>query len=87
MSVQSTVDISREDAIDRIKKIHFLASEKDYVGIARLSYEPDADIQSFVNDLKNIDDIEKWTDRMIEDVIDLPFYRKSMFDNYSVKSF
>jgi hypothetical protein len=33
----------------------------------------------------NEGELSKWTDKMLEDKMDEPFYRFSMFDNYLIK--
>lgn len=87
MSIQSTVRIDRDIAINRIKEIDKHAKEYDYKRIEQMTSErDDENLTSFVNEYSgpNLENIEKWTSKMIEDVIDLPFFRWSMFDNYIV---
>lgn len=86
MSIKTTLDIKREDAIERINKITALILCKNYREIEELSYEPYYHVQHFVDSgvTYDISNIEKWTNRMLEDVMDRPFYRYSMFDNYYV---
>lgn len=86
MSIQSTVTISRQVAIDRITEITELVRQKNYRGVEQKTNEPDYDLENFVN--TGIDSeisCQHWTNRMLEDMMDQPFYRFSMFDNYFVE--
>ena len=87
MSIKTTRDITRAEAIERIKSIASLHSEKHYLEIDCLSFETNYDIQDFVDgDLPyDVFNIEKWTDKMLENVMDEPFFRHSLFDNYLIK--
>lgn len=87
MSVQSTRNISRVIAIARIKDIHGMIQKKYYRTIEALSFEPNEDIVEFVKDNLNMDisSIEQWTNSMLEEVLDRPFFRWSMFNNYTIK--
>lgn len=87
MGIQSTTRISREIAIDRIKEIDKHARENDYRIIEQMTTEDDYDVASFVNNYSNpnLDNIEKWTSKMIEDLLESAFFRWSMFDNYIVE--
>lgn len=90
MGIQSTRTIPCDMAIDRIRQIHDLAIDMNYREIEAVSSEHDYDVASFVDNYvqnykHNIDHIEKWTDRMIEDVLDQPFFRFSMFENYHIE--
>lgn len=86
MSIQSTVDITREAAIYRITKIAELIKDRNFLEIEQNSLEHDCDIREFVNKYQNEDfsNLEKWTDRMLEDIMDKPYFRHSIFDNYLV---
>ncbi len=83
LGIQSTVHISRSDAIRRITEIQNLALQKDYLGIEDITYEPDNDIKKFVMNFESAD-VTKWTNSMLEELMDTPFFRFSMFDNYSI---
>ena len=88
MGIESTVDITRESAISRIKKISSLFNEKNYLAISEQGFEPDyIDMQRFVDAFKGVDveNINQWTDRMLESRMDCPFFRYSMFENYLIK--
>jgi len=87
MSIQSTLTIDREDAIRRIQKITICVINKDYRILDEVSFEPDYDPKTFINEASDIDvkALSKWTCTMLEDQMDEPFYRYSMFDNYRVE--
>ena len=90
MGIQSTQDITRDEAIDRIETVCGLILEQNYLGLENCSFEPDYDIQKFIDNWQimnipiNITNIANWTNKMLEDVLDQPYFRKSMFDNYFV---
>jgi hypothetical protein len=94
MGIQSTVNISRESAIERILKIQGLILDKDYLGLQSNSFETEFSIPSFIDNYPPVyinlvgkidkESLQKWTDKMLEGVMDLPFYRLSMFDNYRI---
>lgn len=88
MGIQSTQKMSRSSAIERITKIVRLIEYKDYLGIESCTFEQDISIKDFVNDgvCVDIDGIEKWTNEMLGDQLDQPFFRLSLFDNYEVLS-
>jgi hypothetical protein len=85
MGIRSTKRISRAEAIERIKGINRLAETKDYRQIERSSHEDhdEEDIVKFVDSYKHLC-IDKWTNRMLGDKMDEPFFRYSMFENYLV---
>ena len=88
MSIKSTQYITRESAVERIKKINDLVLNKDFRELERVSSEhSDYRIDFVLQDLTfpDIEHIEKWTNRMLEDVMDNPVYRFSMFDNYLIE--
>lgn len=87
MGIKSTVDILREDAINRIEKICALIDDQDYRELEQCSFDPHEDLEEFVNighDDISIDRLHKYTNTMLGRILDRPFYRKSMFDNYNV---
>uniref|UniRef100_A0A6H1ZDD5 Uncharacterized protein n=1 Tax=viral metagenome TaxID=1070528 RepID=A0A6H1ZDD5_9ZZZZ len=86
MGVQSTRHITRECAKSRIKEISILFQEKNYRKIEEQTYESIVDLQEFVDNwnLVDISKIENWTDKMLGNFIDKPFFRHSMFDNYLI---
>jgi len=86
MSIQSTFHISREFAINRITKINDFIKDKNYIEIERNSFEIEYDIFEFINkyQTKDFSNLEKWTNRMLEDIMNTPFFRQSIFENYYI---
>jgi len=86
MSIKSTSYIKRDDAISRIQKIYNIIEEKKYKDLESITFEEDYNLANFVDNfsLFNISNIDKWTNKMLSDKIDDPFFRYSMFDNYIV---
>lgn len=88
MSAQTTTTWPRQWAIDRIREIGQLVLDKDYRAIVRHSneWEHVGDIRNFVDRGLDFDlaTLDKWSNSMLEEVMDLPFFRKSSLDNYSI---
>lgn len=87
MSIKSTSDISRNQAIERIRFIYALAVDRNYRAIAAFSFEPNYRVSDFVetiDEIVDIDNLDSFTNKMLEGIVDTPFFRKSMFDNYIV---
>lgn len=84
MSIQSTRTIMRKTAIDRINEIKSLIAAQDYKGIESTTCEPGRSIYDFVQQGAELCDLIKWTDTMLEEQMDAPFYRFSLFDNYRI---
>ena len=85
MSIKSTMTITREAAISRINEVRRLITNKDYKGLEEITFEQDHCIVTFINNAASISPIDKWTDKMLDDKMDEPFYRQSMFDNYHIR--
>lgn len=87
MGIQSTQDITRDQAIYRIVQVSNLIKTKNYIELEQTSFEPDINLQEFVDnwDGKDTTYINNWTDKMIEDIMDEPFFRYSMFENYLIR--
>ena len=85
VSIQTTKYITRQSAIDRIRKISRMIVEMRYLDIesCSLEYEEEADEVAHV---KGVENIEQWTNGMLEDQMGLPFYRESIFDNYLIEN-
>ena len=88
MSAQTTEIWLRKWAIDRIREIGQLVLDKDYRAIEQKSseYGHGPSIRGFVDrglgfDLEHLD---KWSNSMLEEVMDRPFFRKSSLDNYCI---
>ena len=92
MGIQSTMDITREDAIERIIKVEYLAFHKKCKDLEDNTFEPDYSVDSFIDKFHQRlslgvlveTDLTQYTDSMLEKVMDKPFYRYSMFDNYMI---
>jgi len=82
MSVKSTRYITREVAIARIEEIARLVNDKNYRGIEEVTCE-DYSVQDFVERaFTEYPDLTRLTDGMLEGIMDMPFFRFSMFDRY-----
>ena len=88
MGIKSTQDISREDAIERILKIYGLIVHGMFKTLESISFELHYDIQDYTSNISvlYLSSIHDWTDEMLEEYIDQPYFRESMFDNYSIIS-
>lgn len=87
MGIRSTQRITRNEAIERICLIQGLVSSKNYIGLEKESFEPDLKPRDFVDDFTDHVDcsmIRSYTNDMLEEYMDMPFFRYSMFDNYIV---
>jgi len=87
MGIESTRYITREDAIDRIEYMSSLFIDKCYRQIEEEAFDPDFDVQEFVDSWVPIDtsNLENWTDEMLGNYMDNSFFRYSMFENYLVE--
>lgn len=90
MGIKSTSYITRQAAIDRIVSMSALIKDKDYLGIESATSEEGygMSFKEVVDNsiLPDISNIENWTNRMLEDCMDWPLFRYSMFDNYLICS-
>lgn len=85
MGIKSTKFVSRQFAITRIKIIEHLIKDKNYFGLDKITNECDFSVSSFIDTYEPIDgDIEMWTDEMLGNKLDEPFFRESIFDNYLI---
>lgn len=86
MSIKTTKHVSRSWAIERINLVYMLAIQKKYRTLEHNSFEPQVDIEDFINEFDvDISNIEEWTNRMIERRLDSPFFRESNSDNYLIE--
>lgn len=86
MSIQTTEHIQREYAIARISWVCELVYRHDYKALEEFTFEPDGNLTEFVDngiDFKP-EFVGMWTSQMLEDVINKPFFRRTMFENYTV---
>lgn len=88
MSIKSTQHITRSHVIDRIMEIYALLTTKRYKSLEEKSFEPYVGVKTFTEEFTPLDlsNIEEWTDGMLGDQMDEPFFRHSMFNNYLVES-
>lgn len=92
MGVRSTKNITFDAAISRITHVAGIILSKNYRELEEVGFEEivpadiinDEDEQALAKRIQNAD-LTTWTDQMVEEVIDRPFYRASMFDNYLIK--
>jgi hypothetical protein len=92
MSYQTTIPISLENAIQRIKNVAFLIKELNYRKLEAISSESDIYVKTFIDSEFNKNranyvtesNIEYWTNSMLESALDSPFYRKSDLENYRI---
>jgi hypothetical protein len=87
MGIESTMNISKERAFERIIKIYQIIVNKEYRILEEESNEEylvEDYIDEFVLNDIDIFNIHKFTNRQLENIIDRPFFRFSMFENYDV---
>jgi len=86
MSIKSTKEVTRDWAIQRIELIYDICNRQEYRELEAISYESDYSIQDFIyQNHFYISGIDSWTNNMLEDKLDEPFFRESIFDNYAVE--
>ena len=88
MSIKSTKEVTREFAITRIKQIDSLCCGSKYRGLESVTRETEENLQKFVDGyvpVKAPMHLNDWTNTMLGDKLDEPFFRESPFDNYLVK--
>lgn len=88
MSIKTTQDISRDIAINRIRTVASLISDRNFRRLEDITFEGDNDIREFIDKgvTFNVDELENWTNNMLGDQMDEPFYRHSKFDNYLINN-
>ncbi len=91
MGIQSTSTVKRPYAINRIKYIYPMIAECRYRDLEGTSTEdddmtPQHFIGLYADEIAAIDiaNIDQWTNRMLEDVLGMPYFRGSLFDNFHV---
>lgn len=88
MSIKTTRNIGRDEAIRRILRIDALIRDKDYRELETETLEPNDDLAMLVINATPLNtseqELSKWTDTMLGDFMDRPLYRHSIFDNYLV---
>lgn len=83
MSIKTTQYITRQDAIDRIIKITLLVKDRNFYELEKITNENDTTFSEFIQD--HDDTLNKFRNATLCDIMDSPFYRFSMFDNYEIK--
>lgn len=89
MGIKTTLHISRRVAIERITKVYNYVQDEDYLAIEKNSSEESDNIEKFVEATKDnveIDNIHKFTNSMLEEIMDKPYFRNSYFDNYLIEN-
>lgn len=88
MGIQSTITITREYAIYRINDVIGAIEDHNYRKIEEMSFEKsDENIRDFVDSFMgeiDIEHIDKWTNGMLVEVMNRPFFRVSRFENYMI---
>lgn len=88
MGIKTTRYLDRNTVENRILEIDDLLASKDFNGIESVTCEHDFNLEGFVNTNEPLfvtsESIELWTDTILENQVDKPFYRFSMFDNYFI---
>jgi len=89
MGVESTYYITRSYAIERITTIAKLFLDKNWKELEEETSENDFSNEDIVSkysfkELITYLDVEKLSDSMLEDIIDKPFFRKSLYENYFI---
>ena len=95
MSIKSTQDITRQNAINRIIEISSLAKDRNFYELEKITNESggDTSFSNFIHehnwnnsfyDYSDTDTLNKFTNATLEDIMDSPFYRFSMFENYII---
>ncbi len=92
MSVKTTIEIQRYKALNRIKVIRYLIEEKNYRKIEEITNESEENLEDFVNyfydeilcEGKDDNNYDYFTNSMLEDLLNTPFFRLSEFENYTV---
>lgn len=84
MGIRATRDVTRAEVLERIKYIDSLAINSEFRLVEATTHE-DGGLEHFVSNFQaNHVNIDKYTNTMLEAIMDLPFYRYSMFDNYII---
>lgn len=78
--------ITQKEAIDRIVQINFLIRQKKYRTLESVTFEPEFELALYVDTFEPLDvtGIDEWTNRMLGDQMDEPFFRYTPVENYEV---
>lgn len=93
MGIQSTRYITRDDALERVEMVAKLYRERDFRGLEQLNnneeISPTAAIRTYRKQVKKYTKEakrEKESKHILGQIMDLPFFRDSIFDNYLIVS-
>lgn len=81
-----TTEITRDNAIDRIKHINSLAADGNYreISVSCAPEDDDADaLKQFVDSFQRFD-VEKYSNSMLEKLMNSRFYRVNSFEFWKV---
>jgi len=94
MSIKSTQDITRQNAINRIIEISLLLKDRNFYELEKITNESgDTSFSNFIQehnwynsfyDYSDMNTLNKFTNATLEDIMDSPFYRFSIFENYII---
>lgn len=97
MGIESTVNITRERAVERISTIIKMIDDADWTGLHDIvyDYEDNDFFEDLVNNYNEIDkeynannkvfkSIDKWPNKTLEDFMDKKGIRFSVFENYMI---
>ena len=94
MSIKSTQDITRQNAINRIIEISLLVKDRNFYELEKITNESgDTSFSNFIQehnwynsfyDYSDMNTLNKFTNATLEDIMDSPFYRFSIFENYII---
>lgn len=90
MSIKSTKYVTREQAIERILLVAYHAKHFQYLELQMITSEREESLPLFVDHYSlgtqyTEELLSRFTDQMLEEVLDKPFYRESIFDNYLIQ--
>ena len=96
MGIETTREINKQYAIDRITYVINLIEETDWVELYNIAEDEDGNFkEDFVNEYKEIHkdyiynnnifkSLDKWPNKYLEDFMDKMGVRYSIFENYSI---
>lgn len=84
MSIQTTIHIPRAQALARITEVSNYLDEKNYRAIGENAFETYRLDDFFEMESFGDENLDNWTNEMLENVMDRPYYRYSLFENYYV---
>jgi hypothetical protein len=88
MSIKTTRYITREQAIARIKYILYLNNVNARELILKNSYECDLTLENIKEYIEYFPSkyVKELSNKALEELMDTPFIRYSMFENYIIKN-